>query len=297
MRMCCAIVPAVALVLFATAAPTRSQDQSSTPDTAAVAAGLSWKSSIAEARAQAGTKDTQLLLFFKTEWCGFCRAMEESTFSDPRFAGLSSRLIFVRIDAEADTLIAGTYRLRGYPTAVLTTTNGQEVDRFAGYRSAAQLYRELSDAMDGKGTLWDLEKQLKTSPNDPAVLVAMGREYIERGQADQALQRFQQAINGDKKNQSGKIDDALFSQARMQRDDRNWYKAAEGFRRLIKDYPESEWREDAELYIPWLYVQAGDSTEALKRYRGFLKDFSGSSEVEWVKRQITRLENAAGERP
>lgn len=258
---------------------------------------IDWAHTLDSATSRAAANDRQVIIEFYTDWCQWCKAMDESTFTNPGVMALSKRVVFARINAEVDTANARTFGIWRYPTCVLTNKGGQEVDRIVGYVPPVAFRQTMQDYLDGKGTPWDLEKRLKTSANDGALLYAIGDKYLERGQFDKARSQMEQVLSRDPNNTAGKTDDAMFAQARMYRLESKWYKAVEVLRRMLTKYPTTDRREEATAYIPWLYAQAGDTTEAVRYYRDFVKDFKNSSENGWAKEQIERLEPSSGAPP
>lgn len=256
------------------------------PDTA-----ITWYRSLDEAVKIATDSNLYVLSDFYTDWCKWCKVQDESTFTDPRVIAFGRRFVFAKINAEIDTAIAGRYGVNGYPTVIVMDKSGHEIDRLLGYNPPGQFVKTVEDYLDGVGTLAALEKSLKEKSQDTKLLLAVGEKYVGKGEFEKARGYFTQVLNFDPKNGSGAADNALFDLAILHRKDRSWYKAAETFRKLIKQYPDSELREDAETYIPWLLSKAGDTEGALKAYRGFLKDFPSSSQADWVKEQIKTLEN------
>lgn len=238
----------------------------------------------------------QMLLVFQTEWCQWCKAMNDTTWVDPGVLEFSKSLIFARVDADIDTFAVERFHVRRFPTAILASDQGIEVDRFIGYFPPEQFREELTRALEGEATVWEYDRILKER-NDGDVLLRMAREYIDRGEPTRAMEYVERAKSGDMQGDLGVLDDAMFVEALIERDGRHWYKALEILKRLVKDHPKSEWREDAELYIPWLLAQAGDEKEAIRKYNEFLEDYGSSTETQWVKRQIAKLETETEEAP
>ncbi|MEW5701736.1 MAG: tetratricopeptide repeat protein [Candidatus Zixiibacteriota bacterium] len=273
------------LFLVFWAVPLAAQEPSDT-----VSTGISWFNSLAEAKPLADSSKRQVLLALYTDWCRWCRVMDESTFADPGVIDLEKRLVFVRVDAEIDTATARRFAVWAYPTMVLTNSEGQEVDRVVGYVPPAQFRQTIVDYLEGHGVLWDWEQRARDKPGDPSAAFAQGEIYMRRGDFAKARGQFDQVLTRDPKNSSGRADDALFAMGMMHRREESWYKAIEEFKQIAKKFSKSEWLEDAAIYIPWLYAQAGDTSEALRHYRAFLKDFKGSQEREWVEGRIRQLE-------
>jgi len=268
------------------------QDEEQVTPASDTATARTWYDSFTEATNVARQTKRQMLLVYQTEWCRWCQTMNDSTWADTDILNMANSLIFTRIDGDLDTATVSKYHVTRFPTTILTSDQGIEVDRFVGYFGPRDLQEEITRALEGDGTLWELERRLSETKNDPKIMLAVARKYLERGEPLRAIEFLERAGMADQSGDAGVADDVLFAKAQIKRDERNWYKAIEDLKQLVKKYPESEWREDAELYIPWLYAQAGDDKEALKRYNEFLGNYGSSTETQWVKRQLAKLEPA-----
>jgi thioredoxin 1 len=83
-----------------------------------------------------------VLVDFSADWCGPCRVIEPVL---QRIAAeLSGELRVVKVDADENMRLCGRYKLRGFPT-VLLFCNGDEVGRFGGARSVADVRRFIDD--------------------------------------------------------------------------------------------------------------------------------------------------------
>ncbi len=249
-----------------------------------------WHQPYISASSRARNERKQLLIVVEAEWSPWSKAMSESTWTDQRILAFAKTVIFTRVDADIDTAVISQYRVNRIPTAILATDQGAEIDRFVGYMPPDEMLEELRRGMEGDGTMWDLDRKLNESRNDAKVMVRIAHEFRERGELERAREYLDKARNADPDGAQGMADDVLFLTAQLERDKGNWYKALEPLKQLVKKFPESEWREDAEIYIGWLYEQAGDEKEAIKKYNEFLKEFASSTETQWVKRQVAELE-------
>lgn len=105
-----------------------------------------WKTSFAEAVAEASQQNKQILLNFTgSDWCPWCVKMDQEVLSQKQFSEFASKnFILVKLDfprhkklspdekAQNDQL-AKKYGIQGFPTFVLVDSSGKEVRRQEGY--------------------------------------------------------------------------------------------------------------------------------------------------------------------
>ncbi len=269
------------------------QDEPSETDT--LATEVVWFRSYEQAVEEASAERQRVMAEFYTDWCPWCRKLEDSTLVHPTVEALADSFVFLRVNAELDTSLASQFGINAYPTVILMEGNGNEVARIVGYVPPVEFVARVDQYVRGEGTFWVLEKQNRERPSDPETMYKLARKYMERGQHVDARAMFEKMIRLDQDNNTGFADDAQFAIALMFRQDHQWFKAIESFRTLVENFPDSDLREDAELYIPWLNARAGDNEEALEGYTEFLDEHGGSSEADWVREQISRLD--AGQEP
>ncbi len=88
---------------------------------------------------------TPVLVDFWAEWCPPCRALTPVL---ERLAGdYAGRFVLAKIDADENMKLAGRYKLRGFPTAILFV-NGQPVDQFSGAKPPTFVREFLDRQLD-----------------------------------------------------------------------------------------------------------------------------------------------------
>jgi protein disulfide-isomerase len=112
----------------------------------AAQAGEGWKTDFEAAKQQAKNENKALLLDFTgSDWCGFCIKLKKAVFDKPEFAKFAEKnLVLVELDfpnrkklpAETQKQNEGLrkqYKVAGYPTIVVLSSEGKELGRLEGY--------------------------------------------------------------------------------------------------------------------------------------------------------------------
>ena len=162
-----AVAAGVALGLFGL--PTPSNRAPSTPTVAAGDGGQTARQSAATDRVRwsdygaglerAREQDSLMMVAFMTQWCGYCKKMDRTTWNSPDVVDRFAELVAVRVDADetkkrhghSGTELARRFGVHGFPTLVLLDSGGRELDRVSGYLAPSQVLSWI-DAAAGRGT-------------------------------------------------------------------------------------------------------------------------------------------------
>ncbi len=122
-----------------------------------------WETDFAKASANAGKAGLYMLLDFSgSDWCGWCIRLDEEVFSQAEFKTFAkSNLVCVMVDfprrkdqsameKKQNAELAAKYGIRGYPTVIVLSPEGELVGK-TGYKAGgAKLYVEhLKEMIDG----------------------------------------------------------------------------------------------------------------------------------------------------
>jgi len=168
----------------------------------------------ADAVKSAEAQKKPIMIDFMTDWCRWCDTLDHRTYTDPRVADfVNSRLIPIKIDAEKGEGIelAKKYGVRAYPTILLITSNGEEIDRLLGYIPAEPFVRGLEDCLSGKNTVGALNQAIEKNPHDVDAIFALGSKYQERGDATGSVANFEKVLALDPSNTKHHNEDARFA--------------------------------------------------------------------------------------
>ncbi len=105
---------------------------------------IKWRS-VVQGEKEARTNGKPVLYFFTADWCGPCHILQNTVFSDPKAAELirknyvpvvvEDRSRIEGADSEDMKRLAKRFRIRGFPTLVVSRPDGKKgvtVEGFAG---------------------------------------------------------------------------------------------------------------------------------------------------------------------
>ncbi len=103
------------------------------------------------ALAVAADTDRLVMVEFYTDWCVWCRRLEEVTFADPKVVAEMELLVPIRLDAEGrGRESAARYGVDRFPTVVFLDATGAEVDRILGFLPPDRFLGELVRIRTGR---------------------------------------------------------------------------------------------------------------------------------------------------
>ncbi len=240
---------------------------------------------------KAAESDMTMIIDFYTDWCKWCDSLDVNTYSDPLVIGMSVDNIFVKINAEVDTSLAKDFGISGYPTIVITKSNGEEIDRIWGYLSPTDFYNQVQLYLQGKETLDDYLIRLEDEPENQEYILIVAEKQTSRREFDKALDYYGRILKLDPDNENGHRLEALESIYDVKGRAKDYDGAIKTAGLIIEQFPGTEEADDARAIIGYYTNKKGDSKKALKTYRDYLKNYPDGENAGWIKKRVADLED------
>jgi thiol:disulfide interchange protein len=112
---------------------------------------LTWKTNLDNALAQAKKEKKPLFVDIYATWCGPCRKMEQTTYTDEKVQSQLKKYVLVKIDADQDRETAKKFGTQYLPTLLVLNHKGQVVTSQAGYMDPDAFLAFLADAKKSGG--------------------------------------------------------------------------------------------------------------------------------------------------
>ncbi len=157
-----------------------------------------------------------VLLNIHAEWCGPCKRLYKQVFLDNASGTfINDATVPLRVDGEKGEGpdLMKKFNIRGYPTTLLLTPEGDEIDRIVGYSGdKAKFLQRVKEYVEGKNTLADLKHRVEEKPDDAELHIKLARKYNARGNGEKAAMHFKRVTELDPAN-SDQVGEAEFQLA------------------------------------------------------------------------------------
>ncbi|MFN3967112.1 MAG: thioredoxin family protein [Endomicrobiia bacterium] len=111
---------------------------------ATISSEIQWVYSLSEGLKLSKEKNKPLMVEFYADWCGYCKKLDNETYSNPDIVKLSEEFICVKINTDKDPDDARKYRVSGLPTIIFLNSNGDIIEKVIGYRNSNDFINIMS---------------------------------------------------------------------------------------------------------------------------------------------------------
>lgn len=89
-------------------------------------------------------ENKRVYLHFYTDWCSYCKEMEQKTFRNRSVINLLNKdFVAIRVNTNKNAKVAGKYNIRPVPDNWFLSASGKKLRNFLGYYEADQFVTVL----------------------------------------------------------------------------------------------------------------------------------------------------------
>jgi thioredoxin-related protein len=175
-----------------------------------------FESSYADALAKAKKQDKPLYLHFTTEWCSWCRKIEQDTYTDKKAKKALENFVPASLDCtvprgqqpdsetKKNLQLMNEYGGRGYPYLVMVTPKGVVLGTINGYVPPERFVKELDNAQKLHERWKSFQKEAKNPDKDDLEFQIKAMNiYAEVNKLDKAVEAAKRVRKLDPENKKG----------------------------------------------------------------------------------------------
>ncbi len=231
------------------------------------------KKPFSEILQMASQKDQLVMVDFYTDWCSWCKVLDEKTYSTNEVGALAENFLSYKINAEKGDGIelAKKYNITGFPSILFVNGSGEEVDRLIGYYPPESFIPVVGDILDNKDTYLSLKKQYKMEPDNPKVAYPYAQKLFDRGQHTEALNIFDSIIASDPENISGVLGPVYLQKGMLALREGDVEAAVSDLSLVISKYDQFEESHLAYAYMSMINERSDEPEEAIRLLKEAVK--------------------------
>jgi thiol:disulfide interchange protein len=225
-------------------------------------APIHWAGSFAAAQQQARANGKLIMIDFYTDWCGWCKVLDEHTYPDSRVKVLASNLVALKLDAEkGGASLAEKYKVEAYPTIMFVDANGNVVQKVEGYQDGDDFSATMSQILQKNSSL---QQKADGQPDNALLQVSMAVASASSGSVDDALRYLKKAETLDPHNQTGALSAAYQAVANNYFVHKQYAESIDYLKRQIDISPATDETIIAKLLLATSYALTDQNDSAIQ---------------------------------
>jgi thioredoxin-like negative regulator of GroEL len=160
-----------------------------------------------EAAVKAKKSNKLMLIDFSARWCPACLRLEDEIFSKKEFSNKTKDFIKVKLDGDlfSNAPLMEKYKVKGYPTVLFLTADGEEIIRFMDYQNLGTIESFIQHAQQFPISILELEKK---SSNE-SIREGLWKRHYYSGDFEKALKVMESLNEKPKEYLSAKVELSL----------------------------------------------------------------------------------------
>jgi len=252
--------------------------------------GIRWAGNYRQARAAALRLHRLLLLDMETDWCSWCRVMDDDVYPAPPVAKkLRQGYLCVRENAESDSdgvVLQRKFRITTYPATIIVEPEGELYITIYGYRDADQLLSEIESATEQLRELSGLENRVGAGMATTEGREKLAEAFADRGFYDKAAKVYLALLQDPRVNLPPEV---LFRAAVSLASAGDGQNALAAIGDLEKNFPDSEAVPEGEALQGEILWHEGDAIRARLVLKQWLEKYPGNPLADHVRSVLAKV--------
>jgi tetratricopeptide (TPR) repeat protein len=248
-----------------------------------------WNPSFESGMDSAREKNLPVIIDFYTDWCGFCKVLENKIFPDPEVSKELSQFQKIRINGDQNRDLVSKFKIKGYPTVLFLDSKGGYLGRVVGLPSAKDLAHRLKGAYERRNLEEFLLKKAQDNPNSVSDLFDVGIYYYQSNNHAKAEDFFLKAFQIQESNiHQPKKRESLFLLGVMQFFQQKYSESISIWTQYLMNYPDMD--VGYPLYYRGIaYYETGKKEQARKDFQNCFENTQDTELKEILEKMIEKV--------